>query len=348
MPKRKGGRVAKDNKKDMARKASHLDLGVFSTPSPRKTLTIIEIIACVLTFVWLCIALVFLTAPLGAAFSMPLLETNQTRIAMVITACLNIVMPLVVIWGFAIALRAAHDLRVEGKRLQLTIDAMRSTYLQNTHNQAETAPTTRHNTAKPAMGQTPRSSTPSRALVSPSRRGAAASASAAASQSPPPKPTRQLPMKHFLRALNFPDHDKDQEGFVSLNAALDDKGTVKLIHACQDMLTLLSEDSYYMDDFPPARPRPEIWRRFAKGDRGTVLQSIGQGHDETVMNTISDRLSKDVVFRDAAHHFLRQFERHFIEFEGNASASEIAALVNTRSARAFAIVGRAAGMFDAP
>jgi hypothetical protein len=52
------------------------------------------------------------------------------------------------------------------------------------------------------------------------------------------------------------------------------------------------------------------------------------------------------VFRDAAHHFLRQFDRTFQEFEKNASDQDIAELAETRTVRAFMLFGRVTGTFD--
>jgi hypothetical protein len=57
-------------------------------------------------------------------------------------------------------------------------------------------------------------------------------------------------------------------------------------------------------------------------------------------------MRQDTIFRDTAHHFLRQFDKTFQEFEKNASDQEIAALAETRTARAFMLLGRVTGIFD--
>jgi hypothetical protein len=57
-------------------------------------------------------------------------------------------------------------------------------------------------------------------------------------------------------------------------------------------------------------------------------------------------MKSDPVFRDAAHHFLRSFDRTFALIEPNASDSDLAALSDTRSARAFMLLGRVTGTFD--
>ena len=122
----------------------------------------------------------------------------------------------------------------------------------------------------------------------------------------------------FTKAMNFPDSPDDKEGFRALRRALDDRGIAKLIRAAQDVLTLLSQDGIYMDDLKPDRARPDIWRRFAQGERGRVIASLGGVRDRSSLALTASRMRQDTIFRDAAHHFLRQFDRTFAEFEANA------------------------------
>jgi hypothetical protein len=57
-------------------------------------------------------------------------------------------------------------------------------------------------------------------------------------------------------------------------------------------------------------------------------------------------MREDPVFRDAAHHFLRSFDRAFQEFEAGASDAEVSDMAETRTARAFMLFGRVTGTFD--
>ncbi len=57
-------------------------------------------------------------------------------------------------------------------------------------------------------------------------------------------------------------------------------------------------------------------------------------------------MKQDPIFRDAAHHFLRLFDKTFAAFEKRANDGDIAALADTRTARAFMLLGRVAGTFD--
>ena len=155
-----------------------------------------------------------------------------------------------------------------------------------------------------------------------------------------------LERSDFIRALNFPETAEDHEGFAALRRALQDRSASQLIQAAQDVLTLLSQDGIYMDDLRPDMARPEIWRQFAAGARGRSVAALGGVRDRSSLALSAGRMKQDPIFRDAAHHFLRKFDRMFAEFEKTASDAEISALSETRTARAFMLLGRVAGTFD--
>lgn len=150
----------------------------------------------------------------------------------------------------------------------------------------------------------------------------------------------------LIRALNFPENDQDAAGFAALRRALRDRRARQLIQAAQDVLTLLSQDGIYTDDLRPDRARPEIWRRFAQGERGRSVAQLGGIHDRSCLGLTVKRMREDTIFRDTAHHFLRLFDRSLTAFEPEASDEEIAALAETRTARAFMLLGRVTGAFD--
>ena len=135
-------------------------------------------------------------------------------------------------------------------------------------------------------------------------------------------------------------------GFRSLRLGLADPRIAKLIQASQDVLTLLSQEGVYMDDLDPDRARPDIWRKFAEGERGRPIAMLGGIRDRNSLSLAAQRMRRDHIFRDAAHHFLRQFDKVFAAFAPDATDAEVAALADTRTARAFMLLGRVAGTFD--
>jgi len=155
-----------------------------------------------------------------------------------------------------------------------------------------------------------------------------------------------LSIDDFIGALDFPEDENDTEGFRQLRLALADHESSKLVRASQDVLTLLSQDGIYMDDLNPDRSRPELWRDFAKGQRGPSVAGIGGVHDRSSLALASGRMRSDAVFRDAVHHFLRQFDKTFSRFCEAASDQDITRLADTRTARCFMLLGRVTGTFD--
>jgi hypothetical protein len=131
-----------------------------------------------------------------------------------------------------------------------------------------------------------------------------------------------------------------------MRRALADRQTAQLIQASQDVLTLLSQDGIYMDDLRPDRPRPDLWRRFALGERGRTVSALGGVHDRSSLALAAGRMRSDTIFRDAVHHFLRKFDQTLTGFEKRATDTDLAELGDTRTARAFMLLGRVAGTFD--
>jgi hypothetical protein len=58
------------------------------------------------------------------------------------------------------------------------------------------------------------------------------------------------------------------------------------------------------------------------------------------------RMGEDTIFRDTAQHFLRLFDRMLDDYCDGAEDEEIALLAETRTGRAFRLLGAAAGNFS--
>lgn len=329
-------------------------LGIYDKPSGPKV-TSIELIAVGLSFVWLVGSVVFFLVlehnPVDGASGLQFLMT-----------LLAVFMPVAMIWVAATAARSSRVMREESARLQAAIDAMRRTYVnqaQGVQAQQGVEPSVAKKLDEIAAAT--RKTETALATFSSSRerddsirkpaeidvpvddladQGTLALGTPAEELSPP------LPRTDFIQALNFPENADDAEGFAALRKALRDRQSAQLIQASQDVLTLLSQDGIYMDDLRPDLARPEIWRRFAAGERGKPIAALGGVRDRSSLALAAGRMKQDPIFRDAAHHFLRRFDKCFVEFEETATDADIAALSETRTARAFMLLGRVAGIFD--
>ncbi|MAC80320.1 MAG: hypothetical protein CML66_19885 [Rhodobacteraceae bacterium] len=329
-------------------------LGLYDKPRPPQV-TGIEITAVVLSVLWLGGALAFfLLGSSGAEEG----DVDSLRFLMTMLA---IFLPVGMIWVAATAARASRVMREESQRLQTAIDAIRTAYMAQTQRGAmvsdtsvqkkldEIAETTRRAETALAVFTTmhdretaPRPVIPAAPEIAAGDDGQTSlelGTPAEALQPPPP-------VSDFIRALNFPETAEDTEGFAALRRALKDRKSAQLIQASQDVLTLLSQEGIYMDDLRPDMARPDVWRQFAHGVRGRAVAPLGGVRDRSSLALAAARMKQDPIFRDAAHHFLRRFDHMFSEFEAEASDAEISALGDTRTARAFMLLGRVAGTFD--
>ena len=324
-------------------------LGIYDRPQ-HETITSIELIALVLSVIWLGGTLIFfLLVPRDAR---PDFDGLRFLVTM-----LTIFMPVGMIWVAATAARSNRVMREESARLQAAIDGIRQSYVamqQRSTTGAEisvarkldeiAAAAKKTETALATFSTRRDGATPPRPQMAggetPSEQASLALGTPAEDLAPP------LPTEDFIRALNFPETAEDEVGFAALRRALRDRQTAQIIQASQDILTLLSQDGIYMDDLRPDMARPEIWRQFAQGARGRAIAPLGGVRDRTSLALTAGRMKQDPIFRDTAHHFLRLFDRMFASFEPNASDADISALSDTRTARAFMLLGRVAGTFD--
>lgn len=313
-----------------------------------------EWLALILSAVWLALVAAFWLFAPHAATGFDITSTVMTVV--------GIVLPIVMIWVAAVTARTAREMRAEAQALKASVEAMRSAWLNqnqiragqslekkldevaNAARQAETALATF--TSRRDGTATQPSADRKAALVPPRPAAAVEDQPALALGTPAEELVQPVSVADFIRAMNFPDNAEDKEGFRALRRALEDRTMAKLIRAAQDVLNLLSQDGIYMDDLKPDRARPEIWRRFAQGERGREIAALGGIRDRSSLALTAGRMRGDTIFRDAAHHFLRQFDRTFAEFEKNATDQEVAELAETRTARAFMLLGRVTGTFD--
>ncbi len=314
-----------------------------------------DIVAALVSLLWL--------ALVGAFFLLSDTATGEGGALGSVMVLVAIFAPLALIWIAAITLRMSREVRAETRRLQASIDTMRQAYLNQAQSgltrstmekrldeiaaatkQAESAITSF--TARREAVIMPPAAAHKAALVAPRIPEPANEQPGLALGTPPDASSEPISVSDFIKAMNFPDNQNDKDGFRALRRALEDHSTSKLVRAAQDALTLLSQDGIYMDDLRPDRAKPDIWRRFAQGERGRQISGLGGVRDRSSLALTSGRMRQDTIFRDTAHHFLRQFDKTLQEFERNASDQEIAALAETRTARAFMLLGRVTGIFD--
>lgn len=338
------------------RQGERIDLGVFEH-GMRRGLGASEIVALVLSAIWLVACLVFFLVLGGSAPDAP----DALRFVMILVA---VALPVVVIWLAASAARSARVMREESRRLQDALHAMRQSFVEAQHAHV--------------IGPRPQDLTRKlEEIAEKQRRTEDALATFVSSRprmenrlAPPPAPVTAphvdidsgqaslelgtppealappVEANDLIRAINFPENAEDEAGFAALRRALADRKIASLIQAAQDVLTLLSQDGIYMDDLRPDLARPDVWRQFAEGERGRAVAALGGIRDRSSLALTSGRMRQDPIFRDAAHHFLRRFDDVLTAVAPRLSDEEIAHFGSTRTARAFMLLGRVTHTFD--
>jgi len=332
-----------------------VDLGIYSRMNTGGGLDPADKVAIVVTGLWLALCLLFLfVVGLGTGSSLGPLRF--------LVLLMVVGLPIALIWIGSIALKSARIIREESERLQASMDAMRQIYISQAQ-MAATAmgPNVERKIDEIVKGQK-RAEDVLASFASARPSGTSAPRPTSTPPAPPARAEEEQPglalttppgaaeisvsTEDIVTAMNFPETAEDREGFAALRRALTDRRVSTLIRASQDVLTLLSQDGIYMDDLVPDRSRPEIWRRFAGGERGPAIAGLGGIRDRSSLALSSSRMRQDTIFRDAAHHFLRAFDKTFTNIAEDLSDQEIAALAETRTARAFMLLGRVSGIFD--
>lgn len=337
---------------DNSSKRPIADLGVFSRRGAG-TLSSAEVIALVLSGLWLLAAVIFFFLVRDSGPQ----EPDPVRGLLIVLA---VAMPIALIWIAAMAATSAKIVRDEAARLQAAMDAMRQSSVAQQQMSGMSIKSSlekklddlmaaqRATDAKLATFATSRPQDAVPAAVSGAEPATVPLASAQADLGLISDAPRETPLsvEDFITALNFPKTTDDVAGFRALKRAMRDRRASQLVQAAQDILTLLSQDGIYMDDLTPDRARPEVWRMFAEGERGRAIAALGGIRDRSGIALTAARMRQDNIFRDTAHHFLRKFDQIFSQFAEHASDAEIAALSDTRTARCFMLLGRVAGTFD--
>jgi hypothetical protein len=297
------------------------------------------------------VGIFFLTLPSADASGI-----SDDRLRWILMA-IALAVPVGMIFLGVVIARSARIMRAESYRVQMAIDGFRQMQLarQAMQSQIPAEPSVEKqlveiaqsakNTENAITGfasrrEVSRLIVPRAAPQVPEDQPALALGTSSEDMNPP------LDRTDYIKALNFPDDEHDTAGFAALRRALSDRTARRLVQASQDVLTLLSQDGIYMDDLRPSPVPADLWRRFASGERGKNMGQLGAIKDRSSIALSAGRMREDTIFRDAVHHFLRRFDEMLISFEAQATDTDLLALAETRTSRAFMVLARAAGTFD--
>ncbi len=246
----------------------------------------------------------------------------------------GLVLPLALIWLAVWSARSLSLLRDEAQELRAL--------LENMQDQAEGGMARPPAPPQPEARSPRPTPAPPRPAPAPAARPAGDGRQASLQLDSPAATELTAPELFF--ALNFPDGPDDREAIRCLRLALADPGLARLIRAAQDVVTLLAGQGVYMDELRIPETDPMLWRRFSEGARGDAVAGLAVIEDDNALDTASQMLRGDEVFRDVAHHFLRHFDRLLSRKAQEEDPQVLAVLTETRSGRAFTLLAQATGM----
>ena len=335
---------------------SKLDLGIYGKENKSNS-TIIDISTILISIVWVVFSIFFLT------FGEDRTDENLEK-ANFLLNCLAVFIPVVVIVTFSIVLKMSGKLKGEVLKLQTEIDAMRRTYvtqqqvsgltirpgIEKKINEIEAA-------QKKTDNEVAKFSTRRETNEHSDQKAALSKSKATFKNDEPPLPLEvkendigssnpSILIGDFIKAADLPNSPDDKESLDALRKALEDRDLAKLLNATQDTLQILSKEGIYLDALNVEPGDVKLWREFGKGKRGKSLSGIVRFSEDEVIEKVNMRFRTDTVFKDVVHHFLRQFDSVFTEFNNNASDDDIAIFSNTRTAITFLILASVAGTFD--
>ncbi|MBM3605213.1 MAG: hypothetical protein FJX25_10805 [Alphaproteobacteria bacterium] len=289
-----------------------------------------------LTGLWLfLVALFWLMGPGG--------DGGTGGVARLVTI-MGVVLPVVLVWMGVSLARSLAVLRAEATDLRQRMSELRRAAQPDTDAEATARPQEPVPQRQvPAGAGTASTQRPEPRAVPPKPRPAADPRAPLAK--PEPIGDISVDAGTLIRALNFPDGPDDHEAIEALRQALRDPGTSRVLRAAQDVVTLMAGQDLYMDDLPPTPARPDVWRRFAAGERGSAVAALGGIRHSDALEIVSGMLHEDEIFRDTAHHFLRHFDGLIARLVPQLDDLQIAVLADSRSARAFMLLGRVSGVF---
>lgn len=149
----------------------------------------------------------------------------------------------------------------------------------------------------------------------------------------------------LLKALHFPRDKNDLAGFSALKIAHENNIISELLRVSEDFLNLIAQDGIYLDDLKIDPPPVESWLNFVTTDQKTNKKRLGCVGIDIKIKKLKSRIKTDAIFRDTSLTLMRRFDRLLRDKLRTANDEQIFKIAETRSGKAFLIVGKISDSF---
>ena len=150
----------------------------------------------------------------------------------------------------------------------------------------------------------------------------------------------------FVKAANFPDSEDDRETLDALYAVLSDRDAAGLLQAAEDTLSGLADIGLFMEDMIPHHAPAEVWRRYIVENEAAEAMELGGVRDAHAIEDVIAALNDKPDFASTSDKFLKRYEDIIARmFNEGQDAELVVQLADSRSGRAYMLLGRSSGRF---
>ena len=118
-----------------------------------------------------------------------------------------------------------------------------------------------------------------------------------------------------------------------------------MLQVSEDFLNLLAQDGIYLDDLKIDPPSVTAWVNFIKNEQSGHGKRLSCNGIDDHIKKLKIRAKSDVIFRDTALMLMRRFDKLLRDNLKTADDHQIFKISDTRSGKAFLIVGKISDSF---
>ena len=159
------------------------------------------------------------------------------------------------------------------------------------------------------------------------------------------KNNNPLTWELILKALHFPKDKDDIMGFSALKIARKNNTFSELLQVSEDFLNLIAQDGIYLDDLKIELPPTEAWLNFISIDQNRNKRRLNCIGIDRQIKRLKSRIKSDAIFRDTSLMLMRRFDVLLKDHLKLANDEQIFKIAETRSGKAFLIVGKLSDSF---
>ena len=149
----------------------------------------------------------------------------------------------------------------------------------------------------------------------------------------------------ILKALHFPKDKNDLPGFSALDITRQNNTFSELLQVSEDFLNLIAQDGIYLDDLEIEPPPVEAWLNFISVDQNRNKKRLNCVGIDRQIKRLKSRIKLDAIFRDTSLMLMRRFDILLRDHLKLADDDQIFKIAETRSGKAFLIVGKLSDSF---